>query len=131
MGVFVHEGLEIEPEIVLLKPDKGDVLYMMNGNIAYNFLNAGRGVPFLLVGYGITNALSLFNLPLADYGFSLGVLNLGGGVKAFVADNVAVWIEYRFQKFNGENSQTSGSFTSQQKVDVQMHTIQAGFSVLL
>lgn len=131
LGIFVHEGLEIEPEIIFLKPDKGDALYMLNGNIAYNFLNEGRGVPFLLVGYGITNALSLFNVSLLAYGFSAGVLNIGGGVKTFVADNVAVRLEYRFQKFSGDKSQTFGSFTVQQKVDTQMHTIQAGFSVLL
>ena len=131
VGFFPYEGLEIEPEVVLLVGE-GDALYMLNGNIAYNFLTAGKTVPFLLVGYGIANTVPIFNLPITDVGFSVGVLNVGAGTKIFIAENVAVRTEYRYQRFSGaQESVFFGTFQFKREVTVRIHSVQVGLSVLL
>jgi opacity protein-like surface antigen len=130
VGFFPYKGLEIEPEVVLLAGE-GDALYMLNGNIAYNFLAAGKTVPFLLLGYGIANTVPIFNLPIADVGYSVGVLNVGAGAKVFFAKNVAVRTEHRYQRFSGEESVLFGSFQRTRKVAVRIHSVQVGLSVLL
>jgi opacity protein-like surface antigen len=64
--------------------------------------------------------------------FSIGVLNLGGGVKAFIRDDIAIRIEYRYQKFSGQGESTMGEgFLYTNKVDFRIHTVQFGLSVLL
>lgn len=102
LGFFVLEGLEIEPEILLIVGET-DPVYVLNGFVSYNFLSEGQGVPFLLVGYGIANTVPFFNLPRNNTNFMVDVLNAGGGLKLFVKEDIAVRIEYRFQRFTGES----------------------------
>jgi hypothetical protein len=131
VGFYVKGGLEIEPELTAMFAT-GGATYILNGNLCYNFLDAGKGIPFLLLGYGISNTVPFFSIPLAKTDFSVGVLNVGGGVKAFLVENVALRIEYRFQSFSGEKSATSyGSYVYTQKVSTRIHTIQFGLAVLL
>ena len=131
IGFFPVAGLEIEPEAIFLKPEEGEITYVLNGNVSYNFVNPGKAVPFLLAGYGISNTIPLFNVPLVRYDFTVGVLNLGGGIKAMLAENVAVRIEYRFQKFTGEKQVPVSYGSYVEKADTKMHTFQFGFSVFL
>jgi len=131
LGFFVHEGLEIEPEFILFLPDGGDPTYVLNANVGYNFLLSGKAHPFFLLGYGIANTVPLFGLPITRYDFTVGVLNIGAGVKIFLLDRVALRGEYRFQKFVGESTQQAFGFSYTRKADIQMHTVHFGFSVLL
>ena len=131
-GFFVVEGLELEPELLFMVSSGSDPVYMLNGNISYNFTHSGTTVPFLLAGYGVANAIPFFNVPLSKMDFTVGVLNLGAGTKIFFNENVALRVEYRYQSFNGENTRVfAGSFSYTEKVDLRIHTIQFGFSVLL
>ena len=131
LGFYAVKGLEIEPEVVLLFATGGPT-YVLNGNISYNFLGTGNGVPFLLLGYGIANTVPFFNVPMTRTDFTVGVLNVGGGVKAYVTEDVALRVEYRYQRFSAEGRTiNSGFFSYTEKVDVRIHTIQFGFSVLL
>ncbi len=137
VGIFLYEGLEFEPEMSMMFAEGSSPEYMLNGLLSYNFTSLGKAVPFLLVGYGIANTTPIFNVPLASYDFSVGVVNVGLGVKAYVAENVALRIEYRYQHFTGEGETQSygfgygNSYTYTPKVDVQLHNVQFGFSILI
>ncbi len=132
VGVFLIEGLELEPEFTLMTVSQRDPVYLVNGNVSYNFRTAGKSVPFLLIGYGISNTVPVFNVPMVKSDFSIGVLNLGAGVKIFITDDVAVRLEYRYQNFTGESEPfISPYYSYTSKVDVRLHTVQFGLSVLL
>ena len=131
LGFFVLGGLELEPEVVLMFSSGSEAAYMLNGNVSYNFISEGKAVPFLLAGYGLANTVPFFNVPLTRIGFSVDVLNLGGGVKAFLREDIAIRFEYRFQKFSGQRQSTYSGFSFTQKVDMRIHTVQFGLSVLL
>ena len=131
-GFFVVEGLELEPEALFMVASGSDPVYMLNGNISYNFTHSWTTVPFVLAGYGIANTIPFFNVPLSKMDFTVGVLNLGAGTKIFFSENVAVRVEYRYQNLKGENTRNYGGlFTYTEKLDMRIHTIQFGFSVLL
>ena len=131
VGMYIVEGFAFEPEITLLMTTGNDPAYVLNGNFAYSFLQTGKGIPFILLGYGIANSVPLFNLPLATPGFTVGVLNLGAGVKAYLVEDVALRIEYRYQNFSGEARRDYGFYSYTQKVDTRIHSVQFGLSVLL
>jgi len=131
-GFFVLEGLELEPEIMLLLSSGPVPVYLISGNISYNFISAGKGVPFVLLGYGIANTVPMFNVPFLSTDFGVGVLNAGVGAKTFLRENIALRVEYRYQKFSGEGrTGTDGFSTFTQRVDARIHTVQFGLSVLL
>lgn len=123
LGIFVFHGLEVEPELVAMLPSGGDMVYMLNGNLSYNLIGGGKEVPFVLLGYGIANTVPLFNVPTWKTSFGVGVLNMGGGVKAFLREDIAIRLEYRYQRFSGK--------ASSRTVDTRIHTVQFGLSALL
>jgi hypothetical protein len=132
LGFFVVEGLELEPELFLLFPSSGDPVYVLNGNVSYNFKPDGNTLPFILLGYGYANTVPFLNIPLVKTDFGVGVLNLGAGIKAFLEEDIAVRFEYRYQQFRGEGETTvSGIYFYTQKVDTRIHSVQFGLSVLL
>ena len=132
LGFFVYEGLEFEPEVVLLLASGGDPVYIANANVAYNFLASRKGTPFLLLGYGRANTIPYLNVPIARTDFGINVFNLGAGVKIFLNPDTALRLEYRFQKFfgTGETS-TFGIYSFTEEVDARIQTVQFGFSILL
>lgn len=132
LGFFVYEGLEVEPELLGMLSSGSDPVYMFNGNVSYNFNTTGMEVPFLLVGYGLANTVPFFNVPFTRTDFGVGVLNLGAGMKMFLKEDIALRVEYRFQKFTGEGETTAyGSYSYTQKVDTRIHTVQIGISIFL
>ncbi len=131
LGIFVVQGLEIEPEFLTMVVSGSEPTYMLNANVSYNVLTAGKGVPFLLIGYGIANTVPFFNVPFGRYDFSVGVFNIGAGVKAYLTPDIALRIEYRYQGFSGEHANNYGIFSYTEKVDTRIHSVQFGFSVLL
>lgn len=131
LGIFALEGLEIEPELLAMVVSGSEPTYMLNANVSYNVLSLGKGVPFLLIGYGVANTVPMFNVPFGRYDFSMGVFNIGAGVKAFVTQDIALRIEYRYQSFSGEHSTDYGPFSYTSKVETRIHSVQFGFSVLL
>jgi opacity protein-like surface antigen len=131
IGFFVTEGLEIEPEVIFMT-GSGTSVYVLNGNVSYNFLIGGPAVPFLLVGYGTANTIPLFNVPFGKTSFPVGVLNLGSGVKVFLTEDVALRFEYRYQSYKGEGERVNYLyFTYQPKIETRIHSVQFGLSVLL
>lgn len=132
MGFFVWKGLEIEPELVCMFVSQNDPVYIFNGNVSYNFISGHRGVPFVLVGYGIANTVPFFGVPLTRTTFAIKVLNVGAGLKVFLHEDVALRIEYRFQSFTGEGEESVyGYYSYSHKVETEVHAVQFGLSVLL
>ncbi len=132
LGFFVHGGLEIEPEVIVMLGSGIDLVYMLNGNVSYNFSAGPNGVPFVLAGYGIANTVPLFNVPMTKTYYAVGVFNLGAGMKIFVAEDVAFRVEYRFQNFSGRGETSNyGGYSYTEKTEYTIHSMQFGFSVLL
>ena len=132
VGFFVLKGLELEPEVVCMFSSLNDPVYILNGNVSYNFISGKRGVPFVLVGYGIANTIPFLGVPFTRTSFAIKVLNVGAGLKVFLKEDVALRVEYRFQTFTGEGEESSyGYYSYSHKVDIEVHTVQFGLSVLL
>ena len=132
VGFFVVGGLEIEPEVIALFASGADPVYNLNGLLSYNFPAVGNAAPFVVIGYGIANTVPFFHVPLTKMDFTVDVLNIGGGVKVFVTEDVALRLEYRYQGFSGQGSTVAyGFFSYTEKVDMRIHTVEFGFSVLL
>jgi len=132
MGFFFSDGFEFEPELLMLLSTGTSATYSLNANVSYNFIPSGKSMPFLLLGYGIANTVPFLNVPLMRTDFSVGVLNVGAGVKEFLSEDIALRFEYRYQKYSGQGSTSDYSYyTYTQKVDTKIHTVQLGVSVLL
>jgi opacity protein-like surface antigen len=132
LGFFIYKGLELEPEILFMTSSEGSPVYMLNGNISYNFISKGKTVPFLLIGYGLANTVPFFSVPMFKTGFTVGVLNIGAGFKVFLKEDIAIRLEYRFQNFSGQgNTMTYYSYSYTEKVDTRIHIVQFGLSMLL
>jgi hypothetical protein len=121
IGIFVTDGFEIEPEILISKYKDEDMGIVLSGNLAYNFNTSnGNPVPFILGGAGYANTIIF--LPRAAYegdeDDNWTVINGGAGLKIFISKPIALRLEYRFQKFLGDT-------------DVTNHIIFFGVSVFL
>lgn len=135
LGYFVFQGIEIEGEGTMAFAGGSDPAYVFNGNLSYNFPLEGRAFPFILVGLGVANSVPTFNVPILTFNHtSLGVLNLGVGIKALVGENVSMRVEYRYQKFTG-SQQIEPLFTypyyanGAMDIDIHLTSVMAGFSV--
>jgi len=121
VGCDVVKGLKLEPELMSVFASESNPVYMFNGNVSYNFITNKRSTPFVLIGYGLANTVPLINSSLMEKDFSVGVLNVGVGVKIFLEKGPAFRIEYRFQKFS----------SSYPQVEARIYIIQFGLIILL
>jgi len=126
-GFFATKNLEIEAEFALTAPENSDVGFILSGLLSYNFKTPGGLMPFVTAGYGVTNSIPVItnNVVNSIPDATLGVLNLGGGLKVPLGPRVAFKSEYRFQNFTGGQ----GQGPSRPKIDFQVHSIFTGFSV--
>jgi len=115
LGCFVVSGLEIEPELSFLVTSGSHPLYMLNGDVSYNFNTDKNGIPFVLVGYGLANTY-----PIIKNDIVVGVLNVGVGVKIFLEEGPTFRVEYRYQNFSSPSSND----------EVRIHTVHFGFVIL-
>lgn len=106
LGYYLWKGLEVEPELFLMKVEDNDLGYLFNLNGVYNFKTAGSFRPFLLAGVGITNGIKIGYLMEADNEVNGFVINAGGGLKYLVGNSAALRFEYRYMHsrldFDGE-----------------------------
>jgi len=133
-GYYIIDGLVIEPEILWTAVEETSPSYSLSGNLAYNFsIPQSRIIPFFLVGYGIGNAIPFFQRLFYRYSDKLDirVLNIGAGLKFFVAERIALRTEYRYQRYNQERTFSSGSFSYTKKTTNNFHNIFFGFSIFL
>jgi len=125
LGFFFNRNWEIEAEFAITKPQSGDAGYILSGLLSYNLRTPNGIMPFGFAGYGVTNSIPVItnnvvaNIPDA----TLGVLNLGAGVKIPIGSKAAFRSEYRFQNFTGSQNNTD--------IDFQVHSLFTGVSIFL
>ncbi len=100
VGLFVFEGLEIEPELLLTIAegcDRTGVLFL--GNLVYNFKASEKVNIFILGGFGFGNLAQSFS-PAFNYTQNIAAKNFGGGIKYFIGSSVAIRFEYRIASYS-------------------------------
>ncbi|HAR35846.1 MAG TPA: hypothetical protein DCR87_02855 [Acidobacteria bacterium] len=96
IGRYVWKGLEVEPELFLMKVEDSDLGYLFNLNGVYNFKTSKPFRPFLLAGIGITNGIKIGYLMEADNEINGFVINAGAGLKYLIGNSAAIRFEYRY-----------------------------------
>ena len=133
-GLFIAKGFEFEPEIFWTAMKDQPPALNLSGNLAYNFtISNSRLSPFLLAGYGVGNAVPIFQRVFARSSdkFDIPLLNVGAGLKYYFSDWIALRTEYRYQRYSWENSYASGAYSSTMKYAWNFHNVFVGFSVFL
>ncbi|MGB5873431.1 MAG: outer membrane beta-barrel protein [Bacteroidota bacterium] len=129
-GYYLVDGLAFEPEFLWTAIEGVPPSFSLSGNLAYNFhLKESNVAPFILVGYGVGNAIPVFQRVYVRGSdeMDITVLNAGAGVKFFFTDHVAFRLEYRFQQYNQEDS--SGSYSA--KRTTQFHNVFMGIAFFI
>ncbi len=107
-GWYVWKGLEIEPEFAVNIPLKYvaslDVTCLGTLNVFYNYRIGKKFVPFIGGGFSMGNGIPYaeaepYGMLYGDANYNSTALNLGGGLKYLLADNVAIRAEYRYSNF--------------------------------
>jgi hypothetical protein len=130
-GLYILDHLALEPEVLWTAIEDEFPSFSLSGNLSYNFaIPDSRVVPFILAGYGVGNTIPLFQRALFRYSdkLDISVLNLGTGLKIFLAERAALRVEYRYQRYSQEQSYSYG-YTS--KTTEGFHNVFFGFSVFL
>lgn len=104
VGYFLTDNIEIEPEIThtYMKYSYEDysgstTTSLLLANVAFNFNTPSQVMPFVLGGFGLmTERTSYDGESESESEF---VWNVGGGIKWFAANRVALRVEYRFIHF--------------------------------
>jgi opacity protein-like surface antigen len=134
-GYFVVDGFSLEPEIYVLAVDKMRPMFNIGANAAYTFTIPESPVkPFVTAGYGIGNSNPMMQrlYQRSSEAMDVPVLRAGGGLKVFISKQVALKLEYRYERYTQENSETSywGYSYSYEAVS-NYHNVLIGFSVFL
>jgi|WetSurMetagenome_2_1015567.scaffolds.fasta_scaffold373770_1 opacity protein-like surface antigen len=133
-GVFAAPGLSIEPEFYMLAGQGDQPAFNLGGNLAYTFKIENSPVcPFVTVGYGIGNAIPFMQrlLGRSTSDFDIAVLRAGGGLKVFVARSVALKLEYRYERYAYDHTETYYGMSASHSMTYNFHTVLIGFSVFL
>ncbi len=99
IGYFFTDELELEGEVTLSHrfDTTNGTGVTSAGRLAYHFSNSAV-VPFVFAGGGVGNGVEIGQFAL-DTGETRLHWQVGGGIKGFVADNVAIRADYRFARF--------------------------------
>ena len=138
VGVFLNPEVSLELEGILTGLDEELAEettwgYVVTGSLAYHILISGQVRPFVLAGYGFSDSWPLAGV-LASGDFedtTLGVLNLGAGVKAMVGERAALRVEYRMQKFSGTYELPDFVGGGDTDIDFTIHSTMFGVSLFL
>jgi hypothetical protein len=122
------QGLEIEPEVILFVPmgdTGGDTSYFLQGKLLYNFDLGGGIIPFIGGGAGIGNGIPVFGI--IEGGSDIKTFAFTGlvGLKFRLGNSAAIRFEYRFNRFNWEDS------FSVEKTWGNWHNVLVGVSIFL
>ncbi|HPI71988.1 MAG TPA: hypothetical protein PK843_14890 [bacterium] len=108
-GIFAARAIEFEPELLFTKFKEEDTGFVFSANLAYHFSSGHpqqKIVPYIFGGLGVSNTFLFLSNTLYPErsGDHFTVLNLGAGIKQFIAKDVALRLEYRFQDFMGNDA---------------------------
>ena len=101
VGFFITDNIEIEPEInfnrvrVSYEDESASATTaLLLANVAFNFNTTSQVMPFVLGGAGLMIIGASYDGETeSESGFAW---NVGGGIKWFVANRVALRVKYRF-----------------------------------
>jgi opacity protein-like surface antigen len=106
--------------------------------LAYTFSIPESPVkPFLTAGYGIGNGIPIMQrlMDRSSDDLDIPVVRVGGGMKIFLSKQVALKLEYRYERYSYENSSSFAyygySYSYSQKVISNYHNVLFGISVFL
>ncbi len=136
IGAFVTRDAEIEAEgIVTVGEGCYSTLvgYIASLKGSYNFPVGDRLLPFVLFGYGFTDSAPIGNV-VAGNDFddvNLSVLNAGLGWKFLFMHKAALRVEYRLQKFHGQETYDDWYYgrTYTHDIDFTLHSVFCGVSL--
>ena len=134
IGYYFTQAVELEPELYVYFGEKNQPAYNLNANFDFNYIIPGSGFrPFALLGYGLRNSFPL--LP-AENSFirvknklDIGCLNLGAGSKIFVNKNIAVRIEYRYQRYSNKDKEDFSG--NNYELILNLHRVLFGMSFII
>lgn len=137
-GVFVYEGLSLEPEIALTAMEGTEPALVLAGNLSYTFFPPDANVcPFVLVGVGIGNAIPMGPNPIGRMSNALDVfmIGAGAGMKVFLTESAALRFEYRYQRLSYDYEYTVSYYPTVRKstteIAYNMHRVFVGVSIFL
>jgi opacity protein-like surface antigen len=134
VGLFAVQGFSIEPEIYLLAAEKETPTLNLGANLGYTFSIPESPVkPYVTAGYGIGNGIPLMQRLMGHTtsDFDIAVLRAGGGLKIFLGKQVALKIEYRYERYSLDQSETFYGSTYSYSNIYNMHNVLFGLSVFL
>ena len=134
-GIFVTQGVSIEPEIAFMAIEKQSPAWYFLGNVSYTYAGEGAKVaPFVRAGIGVANGIPVLPGTMAVFRTSdkldVQVLNVGGGVKYQVAGAAYLRAEANYKHYSWSRALYSGS-NSSSDYSYGDFGILVGFSVLL
>jgi opacity protein-like surface antigen len=134
VGAYVVEGFSLEPEVYVLAVEKTPPAFSFGANAAYTFSIPQSPVkPFITVGYGIGNGIPLMQrlMDRSSSDLDIPVFRAGGGLKVFVSKQVALKVEYRYERYSQDNTTTYYGYTSTSSSVMNLHNVLVGFSFFL
>jgi hypothetical protein len=116
-GIFVTQGLSIEPEIAFMAMENQFPTWYFLGNVSYTYAVEGaKAAPFIRAGIGVANGIPVLPGTMAVFRTSdkldVQVLNAGGGVKYQVAGAAYLRAEANYKHYSWSRALYSGSSTS-------------------
>jgi hypothetical protein len=116
-GVFVTQGLSIEPEIAFMAMENQFPTWYFLGNVSYTYAGEGSKVaPFVRAGIGISDGIPVLPGTMAVFRtadkLDVSVFNVGGGVKYLIAGAAYLRAEANYKHYSWSRALYSGSSTS-------------------
>lgn len=100
IGLFVCEGLEFEPELLLTVTEDSDRTgVLFSGNLVYNFKASKKVNIFVLGGFGLGNLTQSFSRAF-NYSQNIVAKNFGGGIKYVIGSFAGIRFEYRLASYS-------------------------------
>ena len=135
---FLNKQLSFEPEAIWTTEDGVYPTYFFSGNIAYHFPEFSKQiVPFLLIGFGVGNAMPIVNTLLVSFEnkFNVNLFNIGAGIKFPLSKNVLIRTEYRYQQYQMKATLGSYQYETYRQIPVKYtyyeNNLLVGFSIFI
>jgi hypothetical protein len=135
-GIFIVDGLSIEPEFNMFFYQKAKPSLSFLGNLSYTFIIPEKNfAPFIRIGYGVSNSLQfpIQNGMLAKMSdkFDISILNAGIGLKFLLTENLAFRTELNYRKFSHSADDSGYGYSYEIKDSFTSISALFGFSILL
>lgn len=117
-GVYLLDGLSIEPEIGWVAVQNESPSWLLLGNVSYTYPGIDqdhRVAPFIRVGYGLSNSYQILATQLlfrASDKLDVKVFNVGAGAKVVVVPKAFLRAEVYYRTFSWSYDWSSYNYSS-------------------